>query len=220
MNANAILPLIISLGMLTYTVSDVLPLKEWKGNKSTYVFYLSGDGGMNAFSNGLCTELNRHGYTVSALDSKSYFWKKKEPAQASKEIAKKIETEISSGKYSHFVVIGYSFGADVAPFIVNLFPPDIRNKLSGVVLISPSESTDFEIHLLDLLGKKQKEGMNVPEAINRLQVSKTTVILGKTETGFNLKSLTLPNLKTFTLPGGHHYNDDTKALARAILSGL
>ena len=79
------------------------------------MFYISGDGGFNKFSTSLMQNLNRQGYAVIGLNAKEYFWKKRTP----KEAAGSIESVINESalKQKNIVLIGYSFGADVAPFM-------------------------------------------------------------------------------------------------------
>ena len=50
------------------------------------------------------------------------------------------------------VLVGYSMGADVLPFMVNRLPAESRSRVRAIALISPSQEVDFEFHFEDWLG--------------------------------------------------------------------
>ena len=95
------------------------PVKEWASTSQDkpLVFYLSGDGGLNKFSNSLCDGINMKGYEVVELNSKSYFWDKKTPEQTAIDVNNYLIEKMAGRKNQQVIMIGYSFGADVLPFI-------------------------------------------------------------------------------------------------------
>ncbi|TMI95948.1 MAG: virulence factor family protein [Bacteroidetes bacterium] len=195
-----------------------LPLKEWNSvaNKPL-VFYISGDGGYTSFSEGVCSTINKTGYQVLSLNSKSYFDDKKTPQQTTDDIVNYLNDKFNKRKDQQFILIGYSFGADITPFVVNLFPDSIKKKLVSVVLLSPSTSTDFETHVWDKLGLKKKRNMDVVAEVNKLGAIKTTIILGNDDDEFPIKSIKLKNYVHELLPGGHHYEGNTDEVATTMM---
>jgi type IV secretory pathway VirJ component len=199
--------------------SGALPIKEWADSSmSPFVLYISGDGGFNSFSTTLCDAINKGGYGVTAVNSKTYFWDKKTPEQTSQDITGYLEKKLLSRAVQQFSLVGYSFGADVIPFIVNRLPAALRSKLTTVVLISPSTSTDFEIHWSDMFGGNAKRSMDVVTEINKMDVSKATTFFGAEEGGFPVKDIQLKNYHNQTLPGGHRFDGHTDELATAIMN--
>ncbi|MEP7374276.1 MAG: AcvB/VirJ family lysyl-phosphatidylglycerol hydrolase [Chitinophagaceae bacterium] len=195
-----------------------LPVKEWSSSaQNPLVLYISGDGGFNNFSTALCTAINKKGYSITAISAKSYFWDKKTPEQTAKDISVYLDKQFRNRKNKQLVLAGYSFGADVAPFIINSLPDSTRKKLVSVVLLSPSESTDFEIHWFDIFGGNKKRSMDVIAEMNKLGTIKTTTIFGSDENDFPLKSIKLKNYNTETLPGGHHFDDNTDEVAGTMV---
>ena len=192
---------------------------EWKTAKhdKPFVFYISGDGGMNDFSTNLCKEINESGYDVAALNAKSYFWNKKTPAETAKEIINYLQKQFIGRTNQEFVVVGYSFGADVMPFIVNNLTEATHEKLMSTVLLSPSTSTDFEIHWSDMFGSSKKRSMDVVAEINKLGAKKLAIICGDDEDEFPFKQVKIPNFKNAILPGGHHYDKDSNIVAKTIV---
>jgi len=73
--------------IVTFAQKSKLPLKEWNSAADKpLVFYISGDGGYTSFSEGVCTAINKAGYNVTSLNSKSYFGDKKTPQQTKDDI--------------------------------------------------------------------------------------------------------------------------------------
>ncbi|HEX7903935.1 MAG TPA: AcvB/VirJ family lysyl-phosphatidylglycerol hydrolase [Chitinophagaceae bacterium] len=195
-----------------------LPVKEWKKNDDTpLVVYLSGDGGFNKFSIELCNSINTYGYSVTAIDSRSYFWNKKTPEQTAADITSYLIRQFNVRKNQQLILSGYSFGADVMPFIVNRLPDAIRKKLEAVIILSPSTSTDFEIHWSDIFGGTKKRNMDVVAEINKMKVSKAVIFFGDDEDKFPLTSIRTSNLKTERFAGGHHYDGNTGEVAKAMI---
>ena len=156
-----ILLLILSAPLLYVSTAFAqnFPVKEWTAvtHDKPVIFYITGDGGFNTFSTGLCESLNKKGYDVFALNAKSYFWNKKTPEQAATDINDYLLKKIAGRKNQQVVLIGYSFGADVLPFIVNRLSKSIYENVIASFLMAPSGSTDFEIHWSDIFGGNKKE---------------------------------------------------------------
>ncbi|HKC35681.1 MAG TPA: AcvB/VirJ family lysyl-phosphatidylglycerol hydrolase [Chitinophagaceae bacterium] len=209
------------LNLLITVVSaqaNKLPLKEWNSvTDKPFVFYISGDGGYTSFSDSLCGTINKAGYKVIALNSNSYFSDKKTTQQTTKDIVDCLNMQFSKRKNQQFVLAGYSFGADIAPFVVNALPDSVRKKMVSVVLLSPSTSTDFEIHFWDMLGWKKKRSMDVVAEINKMGIQKTAIISGTDENDLPVNTSKLKNFSNEKLPGGHRYEGNTNEVARAMM---
>jgi type IV secretory pathway VirJ component len=203
---------------LTVQAKD-LPITVFKGNNPSkpILFYLTGDGGWNTFSTSLAKRLNKEGYSVVGLNSKSYFWSKKKPEQAAADIGRAMNQYLSNWKASSIIFIGYSFGADVAPFIQARLPKELLNKINHTILMSPSKNTDFEVHLLGMLGAASNNGESVPDEINKL-TKPITIFIGSDEKDFPMAKLTGNNVEKIILAGGHHYDGNVDELAKQIVS--
>lgn len=193
-----------------------LPVTEYKGTNPALplVCYLTGDGGLNSFSKALIQQWNQKGYSVIALDCKDYFWKKKTPAQAATDVNSLLMQYLNAWKYSRFFFTGYSFGADVLPFIQNRLPVATSNKIVKTVMLSPSATTDFEVHFF--YGSK---GESVPAEINKL-TKPGLVLFGEDEKDTPGQAIHNPGIIIQKLPGDHHYNNDAAAIVQLIASRL
>lgn len=207
---------LVAITISTFAQSNDLLFQALKGSDPSkpLILYLSGDGGWNKFSTSFINTLNKQGYSIVALNSRSYFWKKKTPAKAAEEISVFLEKYLKTWKAASFILVGYSFGADVAPFIQSNFNPYILDNLKHTVLMSPSDKTDFEIHVLGMLGFSNS-GESVPNQINKLS-KPVTIVMGTEEKDFSLNTISLKHYQTIRIEGGHHYDGHIDELVKKV----
>lgn len=198
-----------------------LPVKEYaapaKSAPLPFVLYISGDGGFNSFSNELCAAINTAGYSITAVNSKSYFDDKKTPQQTVNDITGYLSKQFANRGNQQLILAGYSFGSDVMPFIVNRLPDIYKKKLISVVMISPSTSTDFETHWSDMFGGNKKRSMDVVAELSNMSAPKVATIFGSDETDFPVEKIKINNYTNVILPGGHHFDGNTAEVSKAMM---
>lgn len=199
-----------------------LPVKEWMTatHNKPLIFYISGDGGLNKFSTSLCEKLHSKGFDVIALNAKSYFWSKKTPDKSAADLTNLLKQNLEGRKNQQIILIGYSFGADVLPFILNRMPKDIDDKVLVSFLMASSGTTDFEIHWSDIFGENSKRSMDVVSEINKLKDEKVVIISASDEKTLDVGRITLKRFTREVLPGGHHFDGDTDEIVKVITSNL
>ncbi|MFP3599078.1 AcvB/VirJ family lysyl-phosphatidylglycerol hydrolase [Chryseobacterium sp. SIMBA_029] len=182
------------------------------------IFYISGDAGFNSFSKGLNNDFHTLGYDVFALNTKTYFWNKKTPKQTSAEIEWYINQQLNGRKNQKVILVGYSFGADVTPFVYNHFTGHLKKKIQHIFIIGPSKTTDFKIHLNEYFGMEPKGSMAVVPEINKIHTVPVTLILSNFEfLHFPYQQITLgSNYQMKHIQGNHHYSGNTKLLSGYI----
>lgn len=222
MKKMIVLSIVMCLGLLRIAAQqEPLPVKQWTApGQNPFIFFISGDGGVRHFFADLCQDLNQAGYTVAALDAHGFFWNRKSPQQAAGLVADYLEGQLSQRPNLRLVLAGYSFGADAVPFIVNALPFDLRQKLISVLLLSPSASTDLEIHISDMIWENRKRSLDVVQAVNHMGEVKTVTILGSEEHQFPVAAIRLKNYTNEIIPGGHHFDGRSDLVARTMLRYL
>jgi type IV secretory pathway VirJ component len=179
--------------------------------------FISGDGGWTSFDHTVCEKLAEKGMPVVGLDAQKYFWKGKQPKEAADEISNAVKHYMQQWNKNSFVLVGYSFGACVAPFIANNFSSTLKESLSGVYCISPDETADFEIHISDMLDFSHKEEYNVVSELKKILSLNPVCIFGNEEDSELRKHFSMTGVKIEILPGSHHYDNDYNALATVIV---
>lgn len=201
-----------------------LPVTEY-GNtekgESKLVIYISGDGGINTFSESLCRELVKTGYSVVALDSKKYFWTEKTPEQFATDVEYLAKYYMSLWGSNSFILVGYSFGADVSAFIPRRIQTGILAKMETVILLVPYASTDFEIKLMDMLGNNSvMRKYNITDELNAIHDHQILCLFPEDEEDSIKDNLHNKNIKIKVLPGKHRFDNDYSGVVDAIVEGI
>jgi type IV secretory pathway VirJ component len=181
------------------------------------VFFISGDGGFTSFDQLLCTEIALQGNPVVALDALKYFWESKTPEETAVDVERLITYYRQVWKTDKVILVGYSFGADVMPFILSRLPKNTQKQVKLLALLSPSLHADFEIHVTDMLSLPNSEDIfNTAAELKKNNFTKTLCIYGSDETE-EIKGKVDNSAVTFkTIGGGHHFSNDFKGLTKAI----
>jgi type IV secretory pathway VirJ component len=199
-----------------------LPLVEVPAvgkDTSCFAVIISGDGGWASIDRQLGNTLAARGVPVVGVNSLKYFWKRRTPDEAGKDLERILRHYMTLWKKDKAVLIGYSRGADVLPFMANRLPEDLLAKVSLVALIGPERTVDFQFHLTDWLGNpSRKTDLPVRPEVEKLKGMKILCVYGDDETQSLCHDLD-PGLATIiSKKGGHHLGGDYKGLAETILS--
>ena len=126
---------------------------------------LSGDGGWAVTDKGLAERLTKGGIPVVGWNALRYFLRRKKPDQIGHDLERVLRTYLPLWHKEKVILIGYSFGADVMPFMVTRLPPDLADKVSLTVLMSPTGTADFHFHPSEWLRKPADDSQPMlPEA--------------------------------------------------------
>ncbi|MFS8083680.1 MAG: AcvB/VirJ family lysyl-phosphatidylglycerol hydrolase [Ginsengibacter sp.] len=204
---------------ISFCNAGSLPIKEWTApsHDKPLLFYISGDGGLNKFSVGLCQSLNDKGFDVVAIDAKAYFNDKKTPEQTTLDIAGYLSKKLTGRVNRKIALIGYSFGADVLPFVLSRLPKNILDDVEVSFIMASSGSTDFEIHWLDMFGSNKKRNMDVVDEINKIPNQKIVIINGSDDNNLDINRIHLKKYTLVVLPGDHHFDGDTNVIVDKIM---
>lgn len=81
-----------------------------------------------------------------------YFWRTRTADGTADDFASVIRHYLAAWRADSGVVIGYSRGAGVAPFIVNRFAPDVRPRVRLLALVGAERTAGFRFRMMDLFG--------------------------------------------------------------------
>lgn len=197
---------------------NILPIN--KTNNLPMAFMISGDGGWTSFDQSLAEKLNESGIPVIGLDAQQYFWDKKSPEETTAMISKVVKYYSEKWNKSSFILIGYSFGASILPFVNNRLAPPLKGKLKNIYCLSPDETADFEIHLSDMLSLGGKEEYNVLGELKKIKNIKPVCFFGREEEDVNTEHYIESGAKVVLLSGGHHYDSSNQLIVKTILGSI
>ena len=215
-----LLALVLVFSLKVFSENKQLPLRYIqsleKENLPLAVF-ISGDGGWTDFDEAICQELAKKGIPVLGLDSQKYFWSAKPIQQATNEISAFISSYMKQSNRTSFVLIGYSFGACIVPFMATHLPVNLKSSMKGLFCLSPDETTDFEIHITDMLSINSTEKYSVLSEIKKTVSLHPVCFFGNEESIDIRKKFTMPGVQVEVLSGNHHYNDNAVLLVTVML---
>jgi type IV secretory pathway VirJ component len=198
-----------------------LPLVEVPvtgGNTNMMGIVITGDGGWGVTDRGIARSLAAKGIPVVGLNSLHYFWTRKTPEQSAADLNRIIQYYTALWKRTEVVAIGYSFGADVLPFMLNRLPAESLQKIRIITLLGPSSTADFQFHLTDWFASRQRSTSKpvLPE-IEKLRGKKILCFYGTEDNDQLCDTLDQGLAKATSIPGGHRFGKGYQPIVNAIV---
>lgn len=200
-----------------------LPLVEVPaqgGNGQVMAVIVTGDGGWASLDRDLGAALAKRGVGVIGLNSLQYFWHARTPEGAARDLERIISHYQTAWDSRKILLIGYSLGADVLPFMVNGLASATRQQVGGVALLGPGLTVNFQFHLADWLGGSGHGAYEVVPAMAKLAGLKVLCLYGAEEQDSACRQLDPAVGRSVALPGGHHLGGDYAAIADLILKEM
>jgi type IV secretory pathway VirJ component len=199
-------------------ISD-LPVQEVHaaGNSPEFALLLTGDGGWAGLDQELAARLAASGVPTVGLNSLKYFWSARTPEETARDVARVISHYLAAWNKQRVLLIGYSFGADVLPFVVNRLPAQLRGTLASVSLLGIDSNASFEVRVSNWVGGDNGGPATRPEVIALAHVP-ILCIYGEGETDSICPSLPTPAITREEVGKGHHFSGDYATLADRILA--
>jgi type IV secretory pathway VirJ component len=164
---------------------------------------LTADGGWAALDRGVAADLANSGIPVVGWSSLAYYRTPRTPDQAAADLARVLRHYLPAWGGRRVMLIGYSFGADVLPLLVNRLPDDLRSRVAGVALIGFSPSAVFEFHMSEWLGMvRGRQYPTLPE-VRRLTNVPILCVYGQGDHDEACGQLGMQNATVVAIASGH-----------------
>jgi type IV secretory pathway VirJ component len=199
-------------------VSD-LPLAEVHAGGGTveqFALLLTGDGGWAGLDQELAARLAANGVPTVALNSLKYFWTQRTPDRTAQDVARMMRHYLAAWHAQRVLLIGYSFGADVLPFVMNRLPPELRARAASVSLLGIDAHASFEVHVAEWVGGAEGGPPTRPE-LAELKDVPVLCIYGEGETDSICPQMPRGTVTPEQIGKGHHFSGDYALLADRIL---
>ena len=115
------------------------------------------------------------------------------------------------------LLVGYSYGADVLPFIYADLPSETQKRVVRLDLLEFATSVDFEFHLSSWIDMNGTEARPTVPFVDALKGVEIRCIRGLEEEESACPQITSPSVRQIALPGDHHFNNDAKTVVDALL---
>ncbi len=185
-------------------------------NRREMAVFISGDGGWAELDKSVADGLAAAGVPTVGVSSLRYFWTPRSPDSAAVDLARIITHYSAAWHKERVILVGYSFGADVLPFLVNRLEPSVRARVVSVALLGLATTAAFEFHVAEWLGQTAaSEQPTVPE-VGRLTLP-VTCVRGAGEEDSACGLVRNPHMQTVTVGEGHHFGGEYDRLVEVIL---
>ncbi|MBO9499049.1 MAG: type IV secretion system protein VirJ [Novosphingobium sp.] len=183
------------------------------------VVYFSGDMGLR-FGMGpfVAGALAARGVPVVGLASSTAFRSHRTHAQVGAIVAATLRDALARTGADRLVVIGQSFGADMARVGLPMLPEDLRRRIAAVELVVPGETAYFRADPSGIAYTGTPDAG--PDGARALTWLPLTCIRGAEEPDSLCPLLTMPNVRRVVMPGDHFLNHDHDTLTRRIMADL
>lgn len=198
---------------------DDLPVTEVhaSGVSEEFALLLTGDGGWAGLDQELAARLAASGVPTVGLNSLKYFWSGRTPEATARDVARLLRHYLAAWHKQRVLLIGYSFGADVLPFVVNRLPPDLRERVASVSLLGIDSNASFEVRIADWVASDRAGPPTRPEVAALTHVP-VLCVYGEGESDSICPQLSAAGIAREQIGKGHHFSGEYALLADRILA--
>lgn len=204
----------------TTTAGATLPLIErpMPSGSAPLVVLLTGDGGWARADEDVAKALRARGSAVVGVNMRAYLRTRRSPDEAARDLACVARAYSRAWRRDRIILLGYSRGADVAPFAAARWPADLRARLAMVVLVSMSTRANFQFHLVDLVRDVERpDDVALAPEIARLRGLDVLCVYGVDDRSTGCLAADTTVVRRVARPGGHRLTEGFDAIA-ALLS--
>jgi type IV secretory pathway VirJ component len=198
-----------------------LPIVEVpaKQRGAALAILISGDGGWAGIDKAVAASLAEQGIAVVGIDSLRYFWKERTPQGTADDVDRIVRHYLDVWDRKDVLLIGYSQGADVLPFVVNRLPEQTRAQVRLAAMLGLGERAVFEFHLANWLSHSD-DGLLIAPELQRMSDIRGLCVYSAEDGESSCPDAASGTLRAVSLPGGHHFGGDYDRVAALILEQL
>ncbi len=203
--------------------SSDLPLVEVQatGNGDSYAVLLTGDGGWRSIDIELAKRIAAAGTPVVGFPTPAYFRTGRTPEESAGALGQVMRMYSEKWNRPKALLIGYSRGADVLPFMTARLPVDLRSSVRLVALLGLEPEIDFRYHpsWIPFYHPHEPQFPVLPE-VEKLRGLNVLCVYGELEKDTLCRGLDSSLAKSVGFPGSHHFGGHYDRVAAAILEAV
>jgi type IV secretory pathway VirJ component len=199
-------------------ISD-LPLVELPTSKTSdrFAVMISGDGGWRRIDRKVTDELRAAGVPVVGFLAPDYFRTRRTPDESACALERVIRHYQLQWRRQRVILIGYSRGADVLPFMASRLPEDLRPAVRLIALLGLEPMIDFKYHSFWLPHLHREPQFPVKPEVEKLRGQNVVCVYGEKERDSLCQALDPSAFKIVREPGSHHFAGQYRDVADVIL---
>ena len=184
-----------------------------------FAVIVTGDGGWRKIDASLADRLQHRGIPTVGLDAAAYYRTRRTPEESAAALEAILREYNATWHRPKAVIIGFSRGADVLPFMINRLPADLQGSIGLIALLGLEPLIDFRYHpsWIPFYHPREIQHPVKPE-VEKLRGQKILCVRGKVEKDSLCTSLDPALATVLTVDGGHHFAGHYAALADAIMA--
>jgi type IV secretory pathway VirJ component len=198
-----------------------LPLAEVPARRSgdDLAIFLTGDGGFAELDKQVANVLSDSGIAVVALDSRAYLWQRRTPDATALDVARIARHYGALWHRGHLLIVGYSHGADLIPFIADRLPDDVAPRVALLALLGLGTGASFQFHFADLLRDiRRPTDLPIAPQLAKLRGRPMLCIYGVEEDHSACRDADPSLIARHALPGDHHFDHAYGAIGAIIVA--
>jgi len=194
-----------------------LPATAQKGDR--FAVMVSGDGGWRRIDTKVTDKLRADGMPVVGFLANEYFRTRRTPDDCGCALERTIRYYRIRFRKPNVVLIGYSRGADVLPFMASRLPADLRPAVKLIAFLGLEPTIDFKYTPSWFFWHFKKEPQTpVKPELEKLRGHNILCVYGEKEKTSLCHQLEPGLAKLLREPGGHHFAGKYHDIAEAIIS--
>ena len=218
---NIILVFLAVVSISELDLSGLIEVPASHNGGDIMAILYTGDGGWRTTDRGLAETLARQGIPVVAVNTLHYFWSRRTQEGAADDFARILTHYLAVWKKEKVIVIGYSYGADVLPFILNRQSRQVESHVDLVALLAPTRTVDFKFHLAQWFFRyTPRKAQPVLPELEKLKNLRILAFCGDQDGESLCRILPPGTAKIVLLQGGHRFDKFYGAIARDIMKEL
>jgi type IV secretory pathway VirJ component len=142
------------------------------GKSDVMAIIYSGDGGWADLDRRLGISFIDRGIPVLGINTFKYYWRNRTADESAAELDALMTKYTTAWNKPRIWLIGYSFGADLLPTLIDKLSPANRARITQLVLLAPSKEVNFEIELQGYMIKQgwfQDHFKSLMESVNPIK---------------------------------------------------
>lgn len=191
------------------------------GGAGPLTLLLTGDGGWANADQKVAEGLHARGAAVVGVNMRAYLADGRTPDEAARDMACVVRRYGARWQRERILLLGYSRGADIAPFVAARWPADLRARVVMVALISMSQRANFKYHLIDLVRDVERpDDVEIAPELARLRGLDVICVYGAGDAHSGCPTADSTIVSRYPREGGHRVTGGFDAIVDLLAPAL